>query len=74
MALQQEVSRLTGIIAEDLVVIDFGEHEGKSVLEIADTEPEFYEYLINKREEGNFSIRRTKDKIFRLYVQGRMLN
>ncbi len=74
MALQQEVSPLTGIIAEDLVVIDFGEHEGKSVLEIADTEPDFYEYLINQREEGNFSIRRTKDKIFRLYVQGRMLN
>ena len=64
MALQQEVSPLTGIIAEDLVVIDFGEHEGKSVLEIADTEPDFYEYLINQREEGNFSIRRTKDKIF----------
>ncbi|MFT6633325.1 MAG: hypothetical protein ACJAS4_003295 [Bacteriovoracaceae bacterium] len=74
MALQQEVSPLTGIIAEDHVVIDFGEHEGKSVLEVADTCPDFYHYLISQREEGNFSIRRTKDKIFRLYVQNRTLN
>ncbi len=74
MALQQEVSPLTGIIAEDHVVIDFGEHEGKSVLEIADTCPDFYKYLIGQREEGNFSIRRTKDKIFRLYVQNKTLN
>lgn len=74
MALQQEVSPLTGIIAEEMVVIDFGEHEGKSVLEISETEPDFYDFLISQREEGNFSIRRTKDKIFRLYVQRRTLN
>ena len=30
----QEQSPLTGIIEEDKVVIDFGEFEGKSVLEI----------------------------------------
>ena len=74
MALQQEVSPLTGIIAEDMVVIDFGEHEGKSVLEIADTNPAYYDFLISQRESGNFSIRRTKDKIFRLYVPSRTLN
>lgn len=74
MALQQEVSPLTGILAEDAVVIDFGEHEGKSVLEIADTCPDFYGYLINQRVEGNFSIRRTKDKIFRLYVHTESLS
>ncbi len=74
MALQQEVSPLTGIIAEEMVVIDFGEHEGKSVLEISETAPDFYDFLISQREEGNFSIRRTKDKIFRLYVQSRTLN
>ena len=74
MALQQEVSPLTGIIAEEMVVIDFGEHEGKSVLEISETAPDFYDFLISQREEGNFSIRRTKDKIFRLYVQRRTLN
>lgn len=74
MALQQEVSPLTGILAEETVVIDFGEHEGKSVLEIADTKPEYYDYLITQREEGNFAIRRTKDKVFRLYVHNKTLN
>ena len=69
MAMQQEVSPLTGILAEETVVIDFGEHEGKSVLEISDTDPEFYDFLVDQRVEGNFTIRRTKDKIFRLYVQ-----
>lgn len=72
--MQQEVSPLTGILAEENVVIDFGEHEGKSVLEIADTAPDFYDFLITQREEGNFSIRRTKDKIFRLYVHKNTLN
>ena len=73
-AAQQEVSPLTGIIAEDLVVIDFGEHEGKSVLEIADCHPNYYEFLIDQKDTGNFSIRRTKDKIFRLYVHPTTLN
>lgn len=67
--MQQEVSPLTGILAEETVVIDFGEHEGKSVLEISDTDPDFYDFLVDQRQEGNFTIRRTKDKIFRLYVQ-----
>lgn len=65
----QDLSPLTGIIAEDAVVIDFGDYEGKSVLEIADTKPEYYSYLISEKERGNFSIKRTKDKIYRLYVQ-----
>ena len=64
----QEQSPLTGIIEEDKVVIDFGEFEGKSVLEIADTRPDFYQFLIEQKETGNFSIRRSKDKIFRLYI------
>lgn len=63
-----EVSPLTGIIAEELVYVDFGEHEGKSVLEIADTLPEFYEFLIESKEVGKCVIRRSKDKSFRLYV------
>lgn len=65
----KEVSPLTGILSEDSVVIDFGEHEGKSVLQINDENPDFYSYLVTQREEGNFAIRRSKDKIFRLYVQ-----
>jgi broad specificity phosphatase PhoE len=70
----QELSPLTGIIEEDKVVIDFGEFEGKSVLEIADTRPEYYQFLLTQKDTGNFSIRRTKDKIFRLYVHQSLLN
>jgi len=69
----QEVSPVTGILEEDKVYIDFGEHEGKSVLEIADTFPEFYSFLIGQKETGNCTIRRSKDKLFRLYV-ARVLN
>lgn len=68
MAAQQQ-SPLTGILAEENVVIDFGEHEGKSVLQVNDENPDFYSFLVKQREEGNFTIRRTKDKVFRLYVQ-----
>ena len=70
----QEVSPLTGIIAEENVVIDFGEHEGKSVLEVADTEPDYYSYLLQQRESGNFIIRRTKDKVYRIYCHKGLLN
>ncbi|HXH74461.1 MAG TPA: hypothetical protein VNJ08_05825 [Bacteriovoracaceae bacterium] len=70
----QDLSPLTGVIAEDKVVIDFGEFEGKSVLEIADTRPEFYQFLIEQKETGNFAIRRSKDKIFRLYIHQTHLN
>jgi len=65
---QQEISPLTGIIEEDKVYIDFGEHEGKSILEVADTLPDFYTYLIEKKDGGKCAIRRTKDKCFRLYI------
>ncbi len=70
----QMQSPLTGIIEEDKVVIDFGEFEGKSVLEIADTRPEYYEFLMTQKESGNFAIRRTKDKIYRLYIHQTHLN
>tara|TARA_R110000868_G_scaffold204946_3_gene453151 strand:+ start:17185 stop:17400 length:216 start_codon:yes stop_codon:yes gene_type:complete len=69
----QEVSPVTGIIEEDQVFVDFGEHEGKSILELSDTDPEYYDYLIEKKNEGNCAIRRTRDKIFRLYM-ARTLN
>lgn len=57
---QPELSPLTGIFEEDKVIIDFGEHEGKSVLELADTEPSYYETLIGAKQEGDsdFAIRR----------------
>lgn len=65
---QQAISPLTGVIEEDKVYIDFGEHEGKSVLEVADTLPEFYDYMLSNKEMGNFFIRRGKDKLYRLYI------
>lgn len=68
---EQMVSPLTGILAEEHVFIDFGEHEGRSVLEVSDVFPEFYSYLLQEKEDGNFSIRRTKDKSFRLYISQR---
>ena len=68
MASLQEVSPLTGILEEDQVFIDFGEHEGKSILEVSDTHPEYYDFLIDKKNDGQCTIRRSRDKIFRLYV------
>ena len=65
---QVSQSPLTGIIAEDQVVIDFGEHEGKSVLQVNDEEPKFYDYLIEQKDTGNFSIRRDKYKTYKLYI------
>lgn len=65
---QQPVSPVTGIIEEDQVFIDFGDHEGKSILEIADTLPEYYDFLIDEKNDGKCTIRRSRDKIFRLYV------
>lgn len=62
-------SPLTGILAEENVVIDFGEHEGKSVLQVNDENPDFYTFLVEQREKGNFTIRRNKNKEFKLYVQ-----
>lgn len=72
MALR-EVSPLTGIFEEDKVYIDFGEHEGKSILEISDTFPDFYCELIEKKELGHCVIRRSKDKSYRLNISN-MLN
>lgn len=70
---QQNYSPLTGILEEDLVVVDFGEHEGKSILEVADTFPDFYDYLVEKKGEGRCTIRRSKDKVFRLYITNTLM-
>jgi hypothetical protein len=64
----QDISPLTGILEEDKVFIDFGEHEGKSVLEVSDTNPDFYQYLVDKKNSGRACIRRTKEKRYHLYV------
>ena len=61
-------SPVTGIIDENLVIIDFGKYEGKSVQEIAELDPTFYGKLATEKENGVFAIRRHRDKTFRLYI------
>jgi len=61
-------SPITGVIDENLVIIDFGKHEGKSILEVAEIDPDFYQRLASEKENGVFAIRRHRDKTFRLYV------
>lgn len=69
-AQQPIVSPLTGIFEEDKVIIDFGDHEGKSVLEVSDTHPEFYQRMIKFKGKklSDFSIRRNRDKSYRLNI------
>jgi broad specificity phosphatase PhoE len=66
--MSSNASPVTGIIDENLVIIDFGKYEGKSVQEIAALDQEFYNRLAVEKENGVFAIRRHRDKTFRLYV------
>ena len=61
-------SPVTGVIDEKLVIIDFGKYEGRSVSEIAEADPVFYDRLASEKENGVFAIRRHRDKTFRLYI------
>lgn len=61
-------SPVTGIIDEKQVIIDFGKYEGKSVQEVAELDPAFYDRLASEKENGVFAIRRQRDKSFRLYI------
>lgn len=62
----KEKSPVTGVLEEDQVFIEEGEHGGKSILEIADTEPGFYEYLIQQRQSGQSFLRRQTNVTFYL--------
>ncbi len=68
MSTQPQTSPVTGIIEETDVVIDFGKHEGRTVHEIADLDPAFYQRLASEKDSGIFAIRRHRDKTFRLYI------
>jgi len=61
-------SPITGIIDERNVVIDFGKYEGKTVFEMSEIDPDFYQKLASEKENGVFAIRRHRDKTFRLYI------
>jgi hypothetical protein len=65
---QSQNSPITGIIDESAVIIDFGRHEGRTVKELLLVDPEFYATLANEKSDGSFSIRRHRDKSFRLYL------
>lgn len=66
--MSQAQSPITGIIDEAMVILDFGVHEGKSVREILELDPEFYSSLVDEKGEGIYAIRRHRDKTFRLYL------
>lgn len=61
-------SPVTGVIDEKLVILDFGKYEGKSVSEVQEIDPGFYQRLATEKENGVFAIRRQRDKTFRLYI------
>jgi len=66
--MSQSQSPITGIIDESKVILDFGKHEGKSVKEISELDPEFYNVLVDEKGGGVYAIRRHRDKTFRLYL------
>jgi len=59
-------SPITGVIDETRVILDFGKYEGRSVSDIQEVDPEFYQRLVEQKD--NFAIRRHRDKSFRLYI------
>ncbi len=59
-------SPITGVIEEEFVIIDFGRYLGKTVSEIAEADPEFYQRMVEQKD--NFAIRCHRDKTFRLYI------
>ena len=62
------ISPVTGIISESDVILDFGKHEGKTVRDISELDPDFYQQLVAEKDNGIFAIRRHRDKTFRLYL------
>lgn len=66
MAVQN--SPITGVIQEADVILDFGKYEGCTIKEIQDKDPEYYQEMITQKDNGHYSIRRNKDKTFRLYL------
>ncbi|MCC7440838.1 MAG: hypothetical protein IT285_04350 [Bdellovibrionales bacterium] len=61
-------SPVTGILDESHVVLDFGKYEGRTIRDVSEIDPDFYQALANDRESGRFAIRRHRDKTFRLFL------
>jgi len=66
--MSNQASPITGVIDEELVIIDFGKYEGRNIKDVAEVDPEFYQKLVAEKENGAYAIRRHRDKTFRLYV------
>jgi hypothetical protein len=62
------VSPLTGVIEESDVIVDFGQYEGQSVMDVKTADPDLYQQLVQEKENDNIAIRRNRDKTFRLYM------
>ena len=62
------VSPVTGVIEENDVIVDFGQYEGQPVSNLKNLDPDFYQQLVQEKENDNIAIRRNKDKTFRLYL------
>jgi hypothetical protein len=69
---QQPNSPVTGIIDEANVVIDYGEYQGRTVKEVQELDPDFYDSLIEQKGVGVYAIKREAhidgNKTFRLYL------
>tara|TARA_Y100000590_G_scaffold446762_1_gene580943 strand:+ start:4028 stop:4243 length:216 start_codon:yes stop_codon:yes gene_type:complete len=65
--MSQVMSPVTGIIEEELVTIHFGEHRGKTVKDIQEIDPEFYQKLIELSESGRSALRRGMNRTFDLF-------
>ena len=69
---QSSTSPVTGILNEADVILDYGKHAGKSVSEIHQIDPEYYEQLMDQKGSGVYAIRREAmldgHKTFRLYL------
>ena len=65
-------SPVTGIIDEANVVIDYGEYQGRTVKELHELDPDFYESLIEQKGFGVYALKREAyldgNKTFRLYL------
>ena len=65
-------SPVTGIIDESVVVIDYGEYQGRTIKEIQEIDPDFYDSLIEQKSFGVYAIKREAyldgNKTFRLYL------
>lgn len=60
------LSPITGIIKESQVILEFGPYEGKTLSEVETLDPEFYQRLL--QDKDHLSVRRHRDKTFRLYI------